>query len=88
MLLRSCMACPPVPGLPAWACLCVALSALPSLPQKGYSVRAKQKEAFEVGVGSSGEWVQALTGRQTPFLGLPVAPAAPCKAPGLVWGQL
>lgn len=54
MLLRSCMACPPVPGLPAWACLCVALSALPSLPQKGYSVRAKQKEAFEVGVGSSG----------------------------------
>ena len=66
--LGSCMAGPPVPGLPAWGCPCVALSPLPSSPQQGHGVGAKQKEAFGVGVGNSGERVQALPGRLTPFL--------------------
>lgn len=46
-------------GLPAWGCPCVALS----LPQLGHRVRAKQKEALGVGVGSKGERVQAFPGR-------------------------
>lgn len=81
--LGSCMAYPCV-----WGCPCVALSPLPSLPQQGHRVGAKQKKAFGIGLGRSREWAQILPGSLTPFLGVPVASAAACKAPATVLGAV